>query len=93
VLDSSITNLAFAVPTAKTITLKSEDVADLPGLAAKHLGSRYLWYTLLHYNGLYDSITDLYAGMVLKIPEQAALVAYLKKSGVSGGVNTTQIIV
>lgn len=90
---SSVSNLRFNVPQAQSITLGSEDVANLPGLAAKYLGSRYLWYVLLHYNGLYDSINDLYSGMTLNIPQIGPLIAYLKSQVNANGVNPNQIII
>ena len=90
---SSISNVKFSVPVGQTILIETSDVANLPGLAARYLGSRYLWYVLLHYNGLYDSINDMYAGMQLNIPQLGPLLAYLKKVKTSGGVNPNQIVI
>lgn len=98
---STIVNVRFNVPVGLTVTLGSEDVGNLPGLAAKYLGSRYLWYVLLHYNGLYDPLEDTYAGMTLNIPQLAPLLAYLKRetnglgssaAGSSSG-DTSQIVI
>lgn len=91
-LQSSIANIRFHVPIGQTITVKSEDVANLPGLAAKYLGSRYLWYVLLHYNGMYDQIADMYPGMQLNIPLIGPTLTYLKTSSVSTGIRPTSII-
>lgn len=90
---SSITNVKFNVPVARTIVVGPGDVANLPGLAARHLGSRYLWYVLLHYNGLYDSINDMYSGMSLNIPQVAPLMSYLKTQINANGVNPNQIVI
>lgn len=92
ILESSITNIHFLIPVAKTIIVKSEDVANLPGLAARHLNNRFLWYVLLHYNGLYDQITDMYAGMKLNIPQIGPLLTHLKKPTVTTGIKPNSII-
>ena len=91
---SSISNVKFNVPLGQTIVVESSDVANLPGLAARYLGSRYLWYVLLHYNGLYDSINDMYAGMTLNIPQISPLLTYLKsQANANVGINPNQIII
>lgn len=90
---SSIANVKFNVPVGKTILVESADVANLPGLSARYLGSRYLWYVILHYNGLYDSINDMYAGMQLNIPQIGPLLAYLKTVRSTSGINPNQIII
>ena len=89
---SSIANIRFNVPLAQTITIQSEDVANLPSLAARYLGSRYLWYVLLHYNGMYDQIADMYPGMSLKIPQVGPTLTYLKNSALSTGIKPNSII-
>lgn len=88
---TTVKNLRFSVPSYKAITLGPADSADLPGIAAQYLGSRYLWWVLLHYNGLYDSIEDVVAGMVLKIPDQAALISYLSTQVTDGKPQTIVI--
>lgn len=89
---SSIANIRFYVPIAKTVVIQSEDVANLPGLAAKYLGTRYLWYVLLHYNGMYDQIADMYPGMTLKIPQIGPTLTYLKNSALSTGIKPNSIV-
>ena len=90
---SSISNVKFNVPLAQTIVVQAADVANLPGIAARYLGSRYLWYVLLHYNGLYDSINDMYSGMTLNIPQRAPLLTYLRSQIAANGVNPNQITI
>lgn len=90
---SSIANVRFSVPIGQTIIVSTSDVANLPGIAARYIGSRYLWYVLLHYNGLYDSINDMYAGMSLNIPQIGPLIAYLKSKINANGILPNQIII
>lgn len=91
---SSIANVKYNVPKAKSITLTAADAANLPGIAALHLGSRYLWYVLLHYNGLYNSVEDVTPGMTINIPDITSLLAYLKRntSATSAGFNNAVLV-
>lgn len=94
ILNNSINNIRFTVPAEKTITLTIDDVANLPGIAAKYLGSRFLWYVLLHYNGLYDSLNDLKPGMTLRIPQLDPLLNALKNgSRGSSGLSNNLIVI
>ena len=90
---SSIGNVRFKVPVAQTLVIGSGDIANLPGLAAKYLGSRYLWYVLLHYNGIYDAINDMYPGMTLNIPQVAPLLSFLKTQVNAQSINPNQIVI
>ena len=85
ILRCSVNNIRFTVPLAKTIEITAGDIADLPGLAARYLGSRYLWYALLHYNGLYDSIADVKVGTTLNIPQVEPLLNALRKKSAGSG--------
>jgi hypothetical protein len=91
ILKCSVNNIRFTVPAERTITVQAGDEANLPGIAAKYLGSRFLWYALLHYNGLYDSVNDVKVGMTLRIPKLDPLLNALKNgssgSGASGAGN------
>lgn len=60
------------------IQIDAEGAANLPGLAAKFLGSRYYWWVLLMYNGLYDPLNDIIPGAILKIPNPQQLNTYLQ---------------
>ena len=95
ILKCSIDNIRFTVPLAQTITVDPSNMADLPGIAAKYLGTRFLWYAILHYNGLYDSIADVKVGMSLNIPSLQPLLNALKTnssaSGSNGSVNLIAI--
>jgi hypothetical protein len=66
------------IPVSAVVLVTSEWAANLPGLAALHLGSRYLWWVLLAYNGLYDAVRDVYVGSTLKIPDRDALMTYIE---------------
>ncbi len=78
IYDAAFKNLRYLVPASKTIVLTSADSANLPGIAATYLGSRFLWWALLAYNGLYDAIEDVGPGVTLNIPDPAALITFLK---------------
>jgi hypothetical protein len=92
ILKSSINNIRFTVPLGATIVIQPKDMANLPGIAAKYLGSRYLWYTILHYNGLYDSIEDIRVGMTLNIPKVEPLLAALKVQSGNGSNGNVKLI-
>lgn len=86
--DAHFKNIHLWVPTAETITVDAEWEANLPGLAAAKLGSRYLWWALMMYNGLQDPIADMKPGKVLNIPDASALVTFLNSSkSASTGTN------
>jgi hypothetical protein len=90
ILRCSINNIRYTVPIAVSIKVTAADMANLPGIAARYLNSRFLWYTILHYNGLYDSVEDVKLGMTLHIPKLEPLLAALKtqsKDNVSGITN------
>ena len=78
VFSARFKNMRFNVPTEQTIRLTSADEHNLPGLAFKYLGDVSLWWVLLEYNGLYDAISDVRAGLVLRIPSRTALITYLE---------------
>lgn len=65
------------LPSASTVQLDSTQAANLPGLADKYLGSPYLWWALLIYNGLDDPIRDVAVGLTLRIPDRDALMSYM----------------
>jgi nucleoid-associated protein YgaU len=76
-LRSGITNLRYRVPIASTVVVGNGDEANLPGIAQRVLGDRFLWHVLLHYNGLYDALRDVVPGMVLNVPDRAILMRVL----------------
>jgi len=65
------------VPTASSVLVTSEWAANLPGMASVYLGSRYLWWVLLVYNGLYDAVNDVRVGITLRVPDRDALMTYM----------------
>lgn len=78
VFNARFKNMRFNVPVQQTIRLTAADEHNLPGLAFKYLGDVDLWWVLLEYNGLYDPIADVRAGLVLRIPSRTALISYLE---------------
>lgn len=78
VFGAKFKNLRYNIPTESTIVLTAADENNLPGLAYTHLGDKSLWWVLLSYNGLYDPIEDVKAGLKLKIPSRRALITYLE---------------
>ncbi len=76
--DADFKNLHLRVPVQETVIVDARWEANLPGLAAEKLGSRYLWWAILMYNGLDDAITDVYPGRVLRIPSRTALMTYME---------------
>lgn len=67
------------LPASSTIIVSSEWSANLPGLAAVYLGSKYLWWVLLVYNGLFDPIKDVAPGVTLRIPDRDMLMTYMEQ--------------
>lgn len=80
VFNAKFKNIRFNVPTESTIVLTAADEGNLPGLAHRLLGDKDLWWVLLEYNGLYDALSDVRAGNILKIPSRRALITYLETS-------------
>lgn len=76
--DAAFNNLHLYVTTAETITIDATWESNLPGLAAEKLGSRYLWWALLMYNGLIDPLRDVKPGVRLRIPDRSSLLSYMQ---------------
>lgn len=75
---ASFVDIHRFVPPARTLVVDRKYAANLPGMAAEFLGSRYLWWAILMYNGLADAINDVRPGVKLLIPDKDALVSYLQ---------------
>jgi hypothetical protein len=73
-------NVRFNVPVEKEIILKASDAYNLPGIAYTYLGDASMWHILLDYNGLDDSVNDIVPGLKLRIPQRAALIAYMESN-------------
>lgn len=80
IFSSGYKNLRFALQADRPIVLTQADVANLPGLAFKHLGDMSLWRVLLAFNGLSDPIQDIYAGQTLLLPTKASAIQYLTRT-------------
>lgn len=81
--DSVINNLR-QLPYSDLVAVDAQWQHNLPGLAQQYLGSMYLWWAVLMYNGLYDPIDDIVPGVVLKIPDKSSLSSLLGSVQVSG---------
>lgn len=66
---AAFNDLHLYVPERTRIQVNEETAANLPGIAAKFLGSRYYWWVILMYNGLSDPLNDIIPGTVLSIPD------------------------
>lgn len=86
IFDAAYTNMRFQVKAQTSITINAAWESNLPGLAAAYLGSRYLAWTLVMFNGLYDSVADVKPGTVIRIPDPTSLLQFLRTpaSGVQG---------
>lgn len=76
--DADFRNLNLIIPASETVVIGAEWSYNLPGLAASKLGSRFLWWVLLVYNGLSDPINDVVPGVTLAIPDRNALMSFLQ---------------
>lgn len=75
---AAFTDLHLFVRESTRIQINGETTANLPGIAAKYLGSRYYWWVLLMFNGLADAVNDIKPGVILRIPNAQDLGNYLK---------------
>jgi hypothetical protein len=78
VFSAKFKNIRYNIPAERTLVLTVADEHNLPGIAAKYLGDKNLWWLLMEYNGLYDPIGEVLAGNILRIPSRTALIAYLE---------------
>jgi hypothetical protein len=77
VFNSAFKNIKFAVATSNTYLVGEHDMANLPGIAYKLFNDTSAWNIILRFNGLNDPIQDVYAGLVLNIPDKSDVIAYL----------------
>lgn len=83
VYDAKFKNVRFTVSVGKIITVDAGTEANLPLIAEREIGDKYLWWVLLDYNGLLDPIQDITPGVKLKIPDRAGLLAFLQRDTTS----------
>lgn len=76
--DAAFANLHLYVTTSETVTVDATWETNLPGLAAEKLGTRYLWWAILMYNGLIDPLRDIKPGVKLRIPDRSSLLSYMQ---------------
>lgn len=75
--DAPFTDLRFRIPIANEIVITAETESNLPLIAERELGDQSLWWTILHFNQLYDPVVDVFPGQRLKIPSRRELIAVL----------------
>lgn len=63
----------------------------MPGISYQVYGTTSLWRVILEYNGLVDPLNDVYAGMVLNLPDKATITSALTQQQVSTGTNSFTI--
>jgi hypothetical protein len=76
-LSSSYINVRFGVPVVQLVTVSAKYAANLPGLAFDFYGSVDYWRAILAFNGLQDPVSDVQVGVVLGLPDQSGLQAFL----------------
>ena len=97
--DASFKDMHLYVPESSRITVDSSMMANLPGIAASLLGSRYLWWAVLAFNpNVQDPLNDMVPGTVLRIPDARQLAVFIQSNAsqqVSGnylpGVSVTTL--
>ena len=89
VQNSEYTNVRWGVPVYKIITITSAYVANLPGLAYAVYGNQDYWRAILAFNGLQDPISDVQVGVVIGLPNDAGLQAFLTRTKQSSSVTMT----
>lgn len=77
---SGYKNMRFNVPVSTTYQVKDHDMSNLPGIAFTIYRDTSMWRVILAYNGIEDALQDVYAGLVLQIPDKSAVIAYLSKN-------------
>ena len=89
VQSSEYANLRWGVPIYKFVTVTAPWVANLPGLAYSVYGDQAYWRAILAFNGLQDPISDIQVGVVLALPNDAGLQAFLTRTKQSSSVTMT----
>lgn len=88
VFKSAYKNIRFSVATVSTYTVKEHDIANLPGIAYNVYNDTSYWHIILRFNGINDALQDVYAGLVLNMPDKAQVIAYI-----SSQTNNTPIVI
>lgn len=91
IYDAKFKNVRFRVAVGKIITIDAGTEANLPLIAEREMGDKYLWWVLLDFNGLIDPIQDITPGVKLKIPDRAGLLSFLQRDTTSFASNTVII--
>lgn len=87
--NSEYANVRWGVPVDKLFTVTAPYVANLPGLAYAIYGNQAYWRAILAFNGLQDPISDIQVGVVLGLPNDAGLQAFLTRTKQSSSVTMT----
>jgi hypothetical protein len=96
--DADFKDMNSFVTVGAIILVTAEWEANLPGLAESYLGSSRLWWAILMFNGLDDSIHGVRVGIKLRIPDRDSLLGYFtNRRALTRGTNylpnlSTQIV-
>ena len=90
VFDSKYKNLRYKISSVKQYKVTSTDMANLPGISYVTYGTVDLWRAILEFNGLTDPLSDIYPGVVLRLPSKTALLSVLSESNSSS--NSASIV-
>lgn len=89
VQSSEYANVRWNVPVDRLVTITAPYVANLPGLAYDVYGNQDYWRAILAFNGLQDPISDVQVGVVIGLPNDAGLQAFLTRTKQSNSVTMT----
>ena len=70
---SSYANIKSNTSQNSTVVVDAKYVANLPGISFDFYGDTSYWRAILAFNGLNDPISDIYNGLVLKLPDRVSI--------------------
>lgn len=88
---SKYKNLRYLLKTSITYKVTAADMANLPGISYKVYGTVDLWRAILEYNGLSDPLNDIYAGLLLNLPDKSELLTVLSATQSTNNTRTVTI--
>jgi hypothetical protein len=89
IVTSEYANIRWGVGLKGILTISSQYVANLPGLAYDYYGDQSYWRAILAFNGLQDPISDIQVGTILGLPDDSSLQGYLSRTVQSSSVTMT----
>ena len=81
---SKYKNLRYVMNEVDQYVVSSDDIANLPGISFKLYGTTDLWRILMEYNGLSDPLSDIYIGLVLRVPDKSDILTLLSQNDETG---------